>query len=469
MSSGDSIDSVAICSNNPLIVSKPEVSSQKINLSPGFTVKSWNSSYVNGGYNNSYCNPNEFVTFVSGDVVPGTRYTGALTLTDVFGSTATQSVDFTTRALRNEDYKLEAYQDRSVVTVPSKTKLTFGARFIPEITATVCKMRAYDFYNGTRDMSSTNAPICESTVSRTITLPGTSEGQVMFSIDIKDYFPNVVGNYAVTLSTPLIPSQWRYPTRTYVSVTNMIVTEKRIAPVERNAYDTATLTSAQVSQLQNMYWIIDATTQAPVAGASVNLYRDGSVVRSATTNAQGIAFVTSSEDIEVMIATFGGDSTTLSGAQTVNYASNAANIKNLYMYTDKPLYRPGQEIHIKGIYRSGYDGYYQVPVQQTLKLQVRDSADKVISEQNVTTNSYGTIASAVTLPEEAVLGSYRACIEYNCTYFDVLNYVPAAFRVAFDDGVEEIFAGTQPKESGLLFWRTARGCLSGISPEQPAL
>jgi uncharacterized protein YfaS (alpha-2-macroglobulin family) len=224
------------------------------------------------------------------------------------------------------------------------------------------------------------------------------------------------------------------------------VTEKKIAPQTKDEYNSLVLTGAQLSALQNMYWVIDAATRQPVTGALISLYRQGSVVGTATTNNQGMAFLTPVAGAETAIATFGTDSVVISDYSSVlNYASNAGNVQRLYVYTDKPLYRPGQDINIKGIYRTGYDGYYDLPEKQQLALKVFDSSDNVISEQQLTTNTYGSITATVTLSSEAPLGSYRACIEFNCGYFEVLNYVPAAFRVTFDSKDEEINIGDQPK------------------------
>ncbi|MES2216716.1 MAG: alpha-2-macroglobulin family protein [Patescibacteria group bacterium] len=449
--SGDSLNSIIVCSNNPLPQQKAdttESSLQKVTSNPSFGITGWHSSFKTNEYSNNGCEQGQFVTGATSELLPGTHYTGSVVLTDAFGGTATKGIDFISRNLRAEDYDLKSFQASDVVTVPDKTKLSFGARYLPEITATVCSMKSYDYYKVRNNSTVDAGYLCQSSVSKTITLPTNKAGQTIFTVDIKDFFPNAIGNYMVRLSSPLISREDRGwdPTRTFVSVTNLIVTEKKITPTSKSEYESLTLTGDQLSKLQNLYWVIDATTRQPIMGATISTYVRGSVVSSTLTDNKGLAFLTPVVGAETTIATVGSDSVVVSeNAKLLTYASDAANIKHLYLYTDKPLYRPGQEVNLKGIYRFGYDGYYEVPPHQTLSLKVYDSAQKVISEQELVTNGYGTVAATITLDAETPLGSYRACVEYNCSYFDVLNYVPAAFRVTFDDKEQEIFAGSSPK------------------------
>ncbi len=450
--SKDSLTSVSVCTNNPFPQPKMEGKNsveQKISLALGLTVGSWSTSYKTSYTDERQpCDMGQFVTNVTAELLPSTQYVGSVTLTDAFGGSATKAADFTTRSLRSEDYDIRSFQDRDVVTIADKTKLSFGARFLPQITATVCSLKAYDYYKVRNNSGVDATSLCQSSVSKIITLPTNKPGQTMFTVDIKDYFPNAIGNYMVRLSSPFISAEDRGwgPTRTFVSVTNLIVTEKKITPTSKSEYESLTLTGDQLSKLQNLYWVIDATTRQPVTGATISTYVRGSVVSSTLTDNQGLAFLKPIVGAETTIATVGGDSVVVSeNSKLLTYASSAANIKHLFLYTDKPLYRPGQEINLKGIYRFGYDGYYEVPPHQTLSLKVYDSSEKIISEQQLVTNAYGSVATTLTLEAETPLGSYRACVEYNCSYFDVLNYVPAAFRVTFDDKDEEIFSGTAPQ------------------------
>jgi uncharacterized protein YfaS (alpha-2-macroglobulin family) len=44
-----------------------------------------------------------------------------------------------------------------------------------------------------------------------------------------------------------------------------------------------------------------------------------------------------------------------------------------YIYTDRPVYRPGHTVHIKGIVRKEKNDALDLPHAKTLKLKVTDS------------------------------------------------------------------------------------------------
>ncbi|MFA6601672.1 MAG: MG2 domain-containing protein [Candidatus Paceibacterota bacterium] len=302
-----------------------------------------------------------------------------------------------------------------------------------------------------RDNSNLNPRnLCSEVVEKTIALSADKPGLREFNVNIQDYFPQAIGNYVVMISSPLVTEQsdysWKYSTRTYVSVTNLIVTEKRIDPLLNNNYDSIQLTGDQLSKLQNLYWVIDASTQKPVTGASVSLFKDGQVMGTAVTNDKGLAFLTPVAGSDMAVASYGADSALISGYSTrLNYASEAVNVKKMYIYSDKPIYRPGQEVNIKGIYRLGYDGYYELPPTEPVTLTIRDSGNEIVKEVNLTPNNFGSVSTTFTLANGAHLGTYSVCVKFQCSSFDVLNYAPAAFKVDLQTAKDEYFMGDQPQ------------------------
>ncbi|MEO8637347.1 MAG: alpha-2-macroglobulin family protein [Candidatus Taylorbacteria bacterium] len=446
--SKDSLGSVSVCSNNPL--AKPADDKPAIESTPEVSDQGWGGSYFLSNQASSDCAVGQFQTSLSGALLPSQIYNLKTHFVDVFGGVADGAYSFTSRAIRAEDYDLQSFQDFEAVTTPEKTKLTYAAKYLREVTATVCKLSALSYFQAQNASRDAALPSCEQSVSKTIPLPTETSGKVSFTLDIKDFYPNPVGNFVVSLDSPLLKKSdsegERFPTRNFVSVTNLIVTEKSITPLAQNEYESLTLRGDQLGSLQNMYWVIDAGTRIPIAGATVNLYRKGAVVGSAVTNTEGVAFLTPVIGADVAIAFYGADSSIISGDNNrLNYAQSAANIKHLYLYTDKPLYRPGQEINLKGYYRLGYDGFYEAPVGQSLTLNVYDSADTIIKTENLTTKGFGSINTSFVLDPSVALGSYRACVANQCSYFEVLNYAPAAFKVTMKTKSDELLMGEQPE------------------------
>jgi uncharacterized protein YfaS (alpha-2-macroglobulin family) len=146
------------------------------------------------------------------------------------------------------------------------------------------------------------------------------------------------------------------------------------------------------------------------------------------------------------VVSYGNDVAVISGYSTqLSYASEAANMRKMYIYTDKPIYRPGQEVNIKGIYRLGYDGYYELPPTEPVTLTVRDSGGNVIKEMSVSPNGFGSVNASLPLTKSARLGSYNVCVKYQCASFDVLDYSPAAFKVTLKTDKDEYFMGDRPE------------------------
>ena len=82
-------------------------------------------------------------------------------------------------------------------------------------------------------------------------------------------------------------------------------------------------------------------------------------------------------------------------------------IAKAYLYTDRPAYRPGQEIAIKGIIREVADGQYANVPKAVYKLEVIDSRGRQIVGRPVTLSDFGTFQEELTLEQAAPVGDYR--------------------------------------------------------------
>ncbi|CAG0943838.1 hypothetical protein ANRL1_01491, partial [Anaerolineae bacterium] len=80
----------------------------------------------------------------------------------------------------------------------------------------------------------------------------------------------------------------------------------------------------------------------------------------------------------------------------------------VYVYTDRPLYRPGQTVYFKGIVRNDDDGVYtQPPAGTDVKVKVSDWEDRVLYEKTLKTTSFGSLADSFVINPEAGLGAYQ--------------------------------------------------------------
>ena len=79
-----------------------------------------------------------------------------------------------------------------------------------------------------------------------------------------------------------------------------------------------------------------------------------------------------------------------------------------YVYTDRPIYRPGQTVQVKAVVRADDDALYSLPPLGTpVTMRLRDARDNVLSTQILSTGAFGTVYTSFTLAEGGTLGTYH--------------------------------------------------------------
>ena len=78
-----------------------------------------------------------------------------------------------------------------------------------------------------------------------------------------------------------------------------------------------------------------------------------------------------------------------------------------YIDTDRPAYRPGQEVLIRGVIRETKDGQYANPSGVVYKLEVLDSQGRLLLAKDTTLSPFGTFRDSIRIDSGAPVGSYR--------------------------------------------------------------
>lgn len=78
-----------------------------------------------------------------------------------------------------------------------------------------------------------------------------------------------------------------------------------------------------------------------------------------------------------------------------------------YIYTDRPAYRPGDPVSIRGILRDVREGTYIVPDGVRYKLSVIDAQGRPIREEAVNLSQFGGFDTQIQLDADAPIGEYR--------------------------------------------------------------
>lgn len=225
--------------------------------------------------------------------------------------------------------------------------------------------------------------------------------------------------------------------------------------VSSNVHLTMKLSATQV-----FVWAIDLRTNTPVANGSITVYGPGGITLiNGVTDANGIfqSAIPAQENVyDNYFATLGqpGDDnfaiTLIEWKQGIDswdfgISSDFSGPENLaYIYTDRPIYRPGQTVSYRAILRQAYNGRYTPAILEADAVTVRvfDQDHNVINEEFLTPSRFGTVHGQYTLAEDAQPGTYEISTDFGSLWFDVAEYRKPEIdlQVSVSDDVEDILA-----------------------------
>src|SRR5262249_52159965 len=81
-----------------------------------------------------------------------------------------------------------------------------------------------------------------------------------------------------------------------------------------------------------------------------------------------------------------------------------------YIYTDRPAYRPGQSVSVRGVVREVRDGQYANVQKAAHRFEVADSRGRLIIARPVALSDCGTFHESLPLDSGAPLGTYRVTV-----------------------------------------------------------
>jgi hypothetical protein len=191
---------------------------------------------------------------------------------------------------------------------------------------------------------------------------------------------------------------------------------------------------------QVLVWATDYKSGQPVANVALTFYSSTyQPIKSVTTDEQGVARTDYHLEAEVIVgalstspfAAIGPDwSSGISqydfGMTGGYYYGNTAKY-NSYIYTDRPIYRPGQAIDFKGILRVERDVKYKLPDVRSVHVTIGSPTGEMIFDKNLDVSELGTFFGNVKLADGAALGSYYMNVTFADQSFSQ-NFTVAAYR-----------------------------------------
>jgi tetratricopeptide (TPR) repeat protein len=250
----------------------------------------------------------------------------------------------------------------------------------------------------------------------------------MYRIDMTDYFRKMhLASGVETLDIALIDpdKSWEYSVEDYESYRQLLndvtipVDGPGVTAVTVSGEKLEATTMVIVSDLdiivkssRNELFVFaeNMLTQKPAEGVSLLVSDGKQVFAEELTNAQGI-LQKSFEQMKTV------NDLRVFAVQEENAASSVCNLDGLdfvvglsprgYLYTDRPVYRVGQLVNLKGIIRWVNNDTYAFKEGEKYKLDVYDARGRIVTAKEMALNKFGTFADNFTLPETAPLGDYR--------------------------------------------------------------
>ena len=207
----------------------------------------------------------------------------------------------------------------------------------------------------------------------------------------------------------------------------------------------------KTTRAEALAWLTDMTSGAPLSDVSVSFYdQEFQPVGQAVTDDDGLIHL----ELPVAESPYDSRFAILEGDDHFAFASSDwgsgvspydfgiwSNYYKLpddpvtYVYTDRPLYRPGHPVSFKGVVRLDDDLDYHLPERTNVVVRI-SSYEEVVYEEELTLTEFGSFSDQLQLDENAALGQYSIDVRFpgregsiGSGYFSVAEYRKPDFQV----------------------------------------
>jgi hypothetical protein len=281
--------------------------------------------------------------------------------------------------------------------------------------------------------------------------------------------PGLPADKNVTYNLPLTPGgKGLQPGLYYYVVTSPDLSQPYQGPGAMLLVISKIQLTMKVSASEVMVWAVDLDSNQPLSGAKITIYDDNkgnlTALGDLSTDGSGLgtlAVPNRTDNFNPLYAATGkpGDanfslaiSSWTSGVDAYGFGFSTNIVDNqpmAYLYTDRPIYRPGQDVDFKVILRQASNGRYTLSNLNKLSLQVYGDYDPLTGQQPllstipVDLTGYGAGSGSFTLPDTAKPGNYHLdLVEVSGSYlgFQVADYRKPEIDLSVSFGKSEQLA-----------------------------
>lgn len=120
------------------------------------------------------------------------------------------------------------------------------------------------------------------------------------------------------------------------------------------------------------------------------------------------------------------------GIDLNNYSYKYRPQKRMVLFTDRPIYRPGQQVYYKGLFILNENSASRILPHEKVALAFKDANYEDIQKIEATTNEYGTFQGVFTIPMGKLNGQMWLQTDFGSLGVQVEEYKRPTFEVVFD-------------------------------------
>ncbi|NDJ84809.1 MAG: alpha-2-macroglobulin, partial [Chloroflexi bacterium] len=112
-----------------------------------------------------------------------------------------------------------------------------------------------------------------------------------------------------------------------------------------------------------------------------------------------------------------------------------------YIYTDRPIYRPGETVYFRGVLRDRNDMDYQIPNIRTVPVTITAADGTQLYQAELPVTEFGTFSGELEIPEDAAIGEAYIQLPNSSVYFTIAEFRVPEFEVNVTAQQDEIRQG----------------------------
>ncbi|MCC6146967.1 MAG: Ig-like domain-containing protein [Anaerolineaceae bacterium] len=390
-----------------------------------------------------YAESGENVVYISGIYEASTTYKVTIlpTLQDRWGNELGQEIPLTfitAPASPSFTLPLLQYGDNAIFILPGEPALSAQAINIPSVRTQIGKLTLPQFIELNEKATYERLPLDSAALTTTIqqTLNLTPDRSATITVPLAPAGqPLASGLYFINLQTPGVQLKNSHSLRPFLGVSSHIHLLMKRSPH------------------QMFIWAMNLQTQQPIAGETIVLYDNNfNLVSSGVTNEEGVVrFPLPGYDSKISYYAVTGEPgqenfgiglekwDTGITSWDFNLPLFQYNSQNFaYLYTDRPLYQPGQTVNFRAILRQEAYGKYTLPDASTIPINILGEYSPIAGERPLLTtlslpvSPYGTANGSFKLPPDAPAGNYSLILgepSYAALDFQVAVYKKPEFEI----------------------------------------